>query len=262
MKHFDFVHVAKPNQDGARHYIGITSSGAAFSWGKNNFGQLGRISTAASSTTTNSSKETRPVEFEANSDENLNDTRLRFVKAYVGGLSDSGHSALLDSRGHVWLAGCDRWQQLGLGSTSGGSSGYTWNQGRVWRNKFVRNDFLAKVAGPIRDVALGGDHTVVLSSNQKDVYVFGKGGEGQLGVDGKPFVSAPTRSKILSSSSSTSSNNDEAAISAVCAIQQCSLTLDENGQVITKTGKCRSISQSLGSCIRRAEADGLLSHQT
>lgn len=196
---------------------------------------------------------------------------IQFVKAYVGGMSDSGHSALLDSNGHLWLAGCDRWQQLGLGSSSAGSAGYTWNQGRIWRTAFVRNGFLAtalpqvtiSTTNPtptttgnsgrlIRDVALGGDHTVVLSSNQKDVYVFGKGAEGQLGVDGKPFVSAPTRSKVLSSS------DDKPDIAAVCAIKNCSLTLNQQGGVLSKAGKCRGIEKSLVKCIRRAEFHGLL----
>jgi len=250
-----FVHLAKPD-DGAKHHIGVTSKGEAFSWGKNNFGQLGRLST---STTVATSKEARPVEYDTGNDDknknkNKNSNSVQvFLKAYVGGLSDSGHSALLDSKGQVWLAGCDRWQQLGLGSSSGGSSGYTWNQGRVWRNTFVRNDFLAKVAGPIRDVALGGDHTVVLSSNQKDVYVFGKGGEGQLGVDGKPFVSAPRRSKILSKTA-----GDPQKIAAVCAVQHCSLTLDKEGNVMNQAGKCRNITKSLACCIRRAESDGLV----
>ncbi|CAB9513898.1 Protein RCC2 [Seminavis robusta] len=233
-----FIFSAKPN-DGAKHFLGITSRGEALSWGKNNLGQLGR------DTGGSNSKEPKPVECESN------ETTIHFVKAYVGGCSESGHSALLDSKGFLWLAGCDRWQQLGLGSSAGGSSGYTWNQGRVWRNKFVRNEFLAsKMEGSIRDVSLGGDHTIVLSSNQRDVYVFGKGGDGQLGLDGKPFVSAPTRSKTLSSSGTK--------IAAVCAMKHCSLTLDDQGKTLAKTGRCSHVVQSLEQCIRRAASQRLL----
>ena len=60
------------------------------------------------------------------------------------------------------------------------------------------HEFMNETSGTnkIRDVALGGDHTVVLSGNQHDVYTFGKGGEGQLGVMGKPFVSAPVKSHL------------------------------------------------------------------
>lgn len=241
-----FTFVAKPDGSGAKHSIGITSDGRAFSWGKNHLGQLGRDTTGSSSSSSDSKKRPLPVEYEVSSAPPM------FSKAYVGGFGESGHSALLDSTGsQLWFSGCDRWQQLGLGSAQGGSSGYTWDQGRIWRNKFVRNDFLTLSGQTIRDVALGGDHTVVLSSNQKDVYVFGKGGDGQLGVDGKPFVSAPTRSKALSEA--------QQKVAAVCAIHHCSFTLDDKGCRLRKTGKCRSIPKdALQHCMRRAASHGLL----
>lgn len=247
MEQEKFVQNAKPSF-GVKHFIGITSTGKAYSWGKNNFGQLGRVSDNQMST----DKTARPVEFEKS-----DGSSVHFVRGFVGGSSDSGHSALLDSAGHVWLSGCDRWQQLGLGSSSAGSTGYTWNQGRVWRNNFVRNDFLAEVAGPIRDVALGSDHTIALSVNKKDVYVFGKGGDGQLGLDGKPFVSAPTRSKILSVD--CTDNRSKGNVAAVCAIQNCSLVLDDEGEILTKAGRCRKIEKALRICIEQAESDGLVS---
>lgn len=75
-------------------------------------------------------------------------------------------------------------------------------------------------------MGLGSDHTVVFSSNPKDVIVFGKGGEGQLGLKQKCFLSAPTKSSALSS------NRFE--IGAVCAIEHCSLSLNRDGQVLTK----------------------------
>mgnify|MGYP005840377029 CR=1 FL=1 len=245
-----FVHVAEP-RDGARHSIGVTVSGEAYSWGKNNnFGQLGQGPATSNSSKSSTQKDALPVELEIKDNNKYPQTTVRFVKGFVGGFPDSGHSALLDSEGNIWLAGCDRWQQLGLGSSSGGSAGYTWNQGRVWRNKFVRNEFLATIAGPIRDVSLGGDHTVALSTNRKDVYVFGKGGEGQLGLDGKPFVSAPARSKVLSS--------DKEAIAAVCAVQHCSATISRNGDVLNKAGKCRNVVKAIQQCIQQARLDGLL----
>mmetsp|Transcript_28650 Transcript_28650/g.41652 ORF Transcript_28650/g.41652 Transcript_28650/m.41652 type:complete len:99 (-) Transcript_28650:140-436(-) len=80
----------------------------------------------------------------------------------------------------------------------------------------------------IRDVALGWDHTVVLSSNQRDVYVFGKGGDGQLGLSGKPFVSGPAKSVELSSKNTSSKHNNDSSsnsdnTAAVCAIRRCSM---------------------------------------
>lgn len=248
----EFIYVTKPNE-GGKHSIGITASGQAYSWGKNSFGQLGRGPSPKQS----AKNKAKPVELE-NKNDDMHE-RPRFVKGYVGGFSESGHSALLDSEGRVWLAGCDRWQQLGLGSSSGGSAGYTWNQGRVWRNSFVRNDFLANIAGPIRDLALGGDHTVALSSNQKDVYVFGKGGDGQLGLDGAPFVSAPTRSKLLSADDHQQDGSNDEKIAAVCAFRYCSLTLNEHGEILKKAGNCRKMAKSLQDCIERAQSDGVLS---
>ena len=191
-----------------------------------------------------------------------------------------------------------------IGSSNGGSSGYTWEKGKIWRNQFVRNTFLNEllllqhkqgqqeqqapaartvgssgVGGNIRDVALGGDHTIILMNNQKDVYVFGKGGDGQLGLmnPNNPFVSAPTKSKRLSISISQQTREPleqkhqpqqqlekQKLIAAVCAIKNCSITLDRNGEILNKVGKCstssslRNIEQSLQFCKQRAKLDGLL----
>ena len=191
---------------------------------------------------------------------------------YTGGFSSSGHSAILDTNGYLWLSGCDRWQQLGLGSSHGGSSGYTWKGGKLWQDQFQRNDHVvgliqkldssltnSNIHGHIpsrwiRDVALGGDHTVILSSNKNDVVVFGKGGEGQLGLMSKPWVSSPAKSKVLSSS--------DANISAVCAFRNCSVTLNDRGEVIKKAGKCsieiKGMKRALDMCRKRAKETGLL----
>lgn len=270
-----FRHVAHSR----KHSIGITNSGIAYSWGiNNNFGQLGRPTKNAKDKNT-----PRPISLSADPAADADDSPLFVRRAYVGGRSDSGHSALLDSNGHLWMAGCDRWQQLGLGSPSGGSNGYTWaDGGKIWRTEFCRNPHLTKFMQQhqqhidthsnvhIRDVALGADHTVVLASNQQDVYTFGKGSEGQLGLTGKPFVSAIVRSSVLSTSSSSLSNNsatrtstsNSTHVSAVCAIDHCSLTLDSNGQVMNKAGKCNMTSpvatKALQACMDRAQREGLV----
>mmetsp|Transcript_238 Transcript_238/g.356 ORF Transcript_238/g.356 Transcript_238/m.356 type:complete len:258 (+) Transcript_238:72-845(+) len=238
-----WVNVSK-SQDGSGHYLGVTRSGKVFSWGSSNsMGQLGRRE---------SSKKKTPLQVEGFTGQAR--------KTFAGGSKESGHSAILDAEGKLWLAGCDRWQQLGLGSSHGGSAGYTWEDGRIWRPFFTINTSLLSLMkeregsnGSIRDMALGGDHTVVLSSNSEDVYTFGKGGEGQLGVVGKPFVSAPVRSSVLS--------DKEARIAAVCAIQHCSLTLDGSGNILKKAGRCRksdSFQNALNACINIADTDGLL----
>lgn len=242
MKEQDFSHVAT-SADGSQQSVGITACGKVFTWGKSNeMGQLGR--------TTMSRKDCRiptPAALPSHA-----------ARGFAGGNNESGHTVVLDSDGYLWMAGCDRWQQLGLGSAEGGAAGYTWENGRIWRESFVRNDFindlLVNRKESVRDVALGGDHTLVLSSNMRDVYASGKGGDGQLGLVGKPFVSAWVRSSELSSS--------KAEIAAVCAIQQCSLTLDGAGHVLKKAGRCKLRGKedliALRKCIERATKDGLL----
>lgn len=199
---------------------------------------------------------------------------------YAGGFGASGHTAILDESGELWLCGCDRWQQLGLGSPQGGSSGYTWAGGKLWQDRLQKNlhvveliknldpSLLAasssttrKTTGEqsrrwIKDVALGGDHTVVLSANGKDVITFGRGAEDQLGLSSKPFVSAPTKAKALSSNT--------ASISAVCAYRNCSMTLDAGGGVMSTAGKCslelQGMKRALDLCQKRAQETGLMNN--
>ncbi|KAL3808246.1 hypothetical protein ACHAXA_006522 [Cyclostephanos tholiformis] len=106
----------------------------------------------------------------------------------------------------------------------------------------------------IRDVALGGDYTVILSSNRRDVVAFGRGFEGQLGQSSRPFVSSPAKSKVLSSSA--------AKKSAVCAYRNCSMTLDDSGEVMSTAGKCslelRGMKKALELCRKRAQETGLI----
>jgi alpha-tubulin suppressor-like RCC1 family protein len=235
-----FVHLAS----GSRHLIGITTDGVAFSWGRSNaVGQLGRNTEEDTP-----SKIPGPISLPN-----------KASKGYTsnGCSSGSGHSAILDDQGMLWMAGCDRWQQLGLGSSKGGSSGYTWQDGKLWQDRFVPSNHVTDLmkerhnSATIRDVSLGGDHTLVLASNQQDVYAFGKGGDRQLGLIGKQFVSAPVKSTVLS----------EPGVSAVCAVQLCSMTLDENGNVKKRVGRCRStvVAEGIQKCIARATHDGLVS---
>lgn len=90
----------------------------------------------------------------------------KIVNCYTricGGFNDSDYSMLLDANCRtLWVSGCDRWQQLGLGSSHGGAFGYTWEQqGRIWRNAFVKNNHVwdrmqqDDADCKIRDLALG-----------------------------------------------------------------------------------------------------------
>jgi alpha-tubulin suppressor-like RCC1 family protein len=190
-------------------------------------------------TSKNKKKVTHPGPVQSFNDHNLKATKV-FVSNSVQ--KDSGHSAIVDENGRLWMSGCDRWQQLGLGSVNGGSAGYTWKGGKLWQEKFMLSESVTTEIAKninntktskdpsIRDVALGEDHTLVLSSNKQDVFAFGKCGDGQCGFIGKPYVSAPRRSKVLSSGKSS--------IAAVCAIESCSMTIDDDGNIVQKVGKC------------------------
>ena len=171
---------------------------------------------------------------------------------YTGGTKDSGHTALLTQEGVLWMAGCDRWQQLGLGSPGAGAAGYTWGGGQIWQSSFKKNSAIASLmAGDERivDVALGGDHTAVLTSS-KNVYCWGRGGQGQLGVAGAPFVSAPMKSTKLSG---------DPAVRVICALRDCTATVNEDGNVINSAGKCEKVLvEGFKECLRAAKHNKLI----
>jgi hypothetical protein len=87
----------------------------------NRFGQLGRPK--SSSKLDDALKTPKQIQFQTND--------VQLIAAAAGGSKDSGHTLLLDLEGQVHACGCDRWQQLGLGSSEAGAVGYTW-QGRLW----------------------------------------------------------------------------------------------------------------------------------
>ena len=231
--------------DGAGHSIGITNDGQAYSWGsRKGLGQLGRKGRSSAILQVHTEQ------------------GVRFEQAYVGGNKQSGHSALVDTDGRLWMFGNDRWQQLGLGSSKGGAAGYTWKA--LWQERPVLNEWFHEVmptGSTIRDMALGADHTVLLASNRRDVIVWGNGQHGELGLGRyKPFVSAPVRSKDLSLSETPTGTGSTKDIAAVCAIHHCSLTLDHEGNVVNKSGKCglNTIRAGLEHCLLRARKARLI----
>ena len=90
---------------------------------------------------------------------------------------------------------------------------------------------------------------MVLSMNKRDVVTFGKGAEGQLGLSSKPYVSAVSKSKRLSST--------KGDIAAVCAFLNCSWTLNDNGELGNQTGKCspniKGMKKAFEACRDRAK---------
>lgn len=264
-----FCHVAK-SHDGSGQSVGITNKGETYTWGPlNGLGQLGRVD--------GPKRQPRPAQFSLSSASSSSSSpsplTVQAIRGYAGGTADAGHSAVLDSKHRLWMTGCDRWQQLGLGSSSSGAAGYTWTA--LWQTSFQYNPFIAQLmsrhcssgnnsnhnGAMIRHVALGGDHTLVLSANQRDVFSFGKGSEGQLGLANKPFVSTPAHAKGLS----VQEGQDK--IGALCAIQHCSIALDETGKILKEAGKCSglnsdhtssSMALAFQACRESSKRDGLV----
>ena len=166
-------------------------SGKAYAWatsvrGGNRFGQLGRPKSTTASERTDEGSRREIILHPSDS------SQISGVAA--GGSKDSGHTLLLDVDGNVHAIGCDRWQQLGLGSTKAGAVGYTW-KGRLWH--YTPQRVHALPTGATVQVAAGDDHSVALLESGQ-VWTWGRGEHGQLGVQGAPFVMPPTRSLELS----------------------------------------------------------------
>ena len=179
----------------------------------NRFGQLGRKETSLQ-------HHSAPVE----------GIPEKVKQVSAGGDKDAGHSAALTELGNVYVWGCDRWQQLGLGSADAGGVGYTWEGGRLWQNTpqraWVKN---------IKHIACGSDHTVALSKDGSTVYTWGRGEHGQLGRKHKLFVGAPAPSPILSAQSGSQN------VEFVLAVGNCSASCAKDGSIIAKAGKCKGI---------------------
>ena len=81
------------------------------------------------------------------------------VAVAAGGGADAGHSLAVTRHGDTYAWGCDRWQQLGLGSAEAGAVGYTWEGGKLWQTAPRRVEALRGVV----DVAAGADHSLALA---------------------------------------------------------------------------------------------------
>ena len=190
--------------------------GSVYSWATkkngNRFGQLGRQENIK-----DTSQKMKPTSATASS---------FFVAAAAGGSKDSGHTLVVTREGSVYACGCDRWQQLGLGSTAAGAAGYTWEGGKLWRKELI----LLKGLRNVTKVAAGDDHSVALLNNG-EVWTFGRGEHGQLGHPGKPFVMPPTKSVLLS--------EDRNTICNVRAEGNCTGTFDKNDSLLKHVGRCK-----------------------
>ncbi|KAG7177409.1 E3 ubiquitin-protein ligase HERC4-like [Homarus americanus] len=139
---------------GCNHTLALTSEGELYSWGQNNLGQLGL----------------------GHKDGPQNDPTL--IKSLVGTpmvhiTAGGHHSAVLTQAGYLLMWGSNKHGQLG----------YTPKKDPNFSElpKPVPN--LSSYSEPLLYVALGEGHTAVLDSNGKgQLYAFGQGMSGQLGI--------------------------------------------------------------------------------
>ncbi|NXC67493.1 HERC5 ligase, partial [Anhinga anhinga] len=146
LKGLSLAHIAA----GGAHSAAVSLSGAVYSWGKNDFGQLG-----------------------------LGDTEDRACPSYVGALEHwktvfiscgADHTAVLSKEGLVCTFGAGGDGQLGHNST---------------RNELVPRLVAELWGAKVSQVACGRQHTLVYVPSLDEVYSFGSG-EGQLGDERKP----------------------------------------------------------------------------
>lgn len=194
---------------------------AAQIWRGNRFGQLGRKGNGEGNIGSVTRGKGRTENFPL------------IVKAVAaGGTKASGHTLLVGQNGAVWSFGCDRWQQLGLGSASAGAVGYTWDKGKLWQTQ--PQHVIALNGQKVIAVAAGGDHSAALTE-RGDVFTWGRGEHGQLGHLGtKSFVMPPTKSAFLSGSG--------ADVKGIHALEDCTaVTGNRNGNnnvILRHAGRC------------------------
>jgi alpha-tubulin suppressor-like RCC1 family protein len=235
----------------ATHCLALTPGGQVLSWATHPSGdRFGQLCQGTSHRVLDASKQhvagqvdTAPL------------AGVTVTAVAAGGSKESGHSLLLGQDGSVWSCGCDRWQQLGLsGATAAGAAaGYAWSDGRIWQPSPKEVRALKEVGGA-GAAALGADHSLVVASNGRDVYSWGRGEQGQLGRGGKVFLAAPGRSTVLSAP-------DGWKVKAVHAADNCSaavhslISAPQGQERVVSAGKCAQLLRALRSSAPRAASN-------
>ena len=153
---------------GAHHCFAVSITGRLFSWGRNKHGQLGLgVKITAKTAVVRTPQPVLsllPGEFAGADSDDLS----RCVKHVSCGRD---HSAAVTKNGHLWTCGRNNAGQLGNRTTHSTLA-------------FGRVPVVTPTTGEhhfIKDVACGDEHTLVLSSNNQ-VFSFGSGSSGQLGL--------------------------------------------------------------------------------
>ncbi|NWV25202.1 HERC5 ligase, partial [Origma solitaria] len=164
---------------GGAHSITVSLSGAVYSWGKNNFGQLG-----------------------------LGDTKDRDCPSYVGALEHwktvfiscgADHTAVLSKEGLVWTFGAGGSGQLGHNST---------------RNELLPRVVAELLGARVSHIACGRwevlvEHTLVYVPSSDKFYFFGSDDEGQLEDERKlnQLIPVPINSPVSTRKSCQSNDH-------------------------------------------------------
>lgn len=152
------------------HCIALNSSGSFFVWGLNNVGQLGLGDTINRST---------PVE-------NLLLINVKKVLAEgslnTSGADPRGYTLLIDSNDEIWGTGANFYGQLGLGNNTN-------------LEAFTK---ITTLPGPVLDIAAGGGSygtsaAIVNDGGNRDLYLWGYNGYGQLGLGDSNNTNLPQK---------------------------------------------------------------------
>ncbi|XP_074004043.1 probable E3 ubiquitin-protein ligase HERC4 [Numenius arquata] len=162
---------------GGAHSATVSLSGAMYSWGKNDFGQLG-----------------------------LGDTKDRSCPSYIGALEHwktvfiscgADHTAVLSKEGLVCTFGAGGAGQLGHNST---------------RNELTPRVVAELWGARVSQVACGRQHTLVYVPSLDKVYLFGAGEKGQLGDRPNQLIPLPINSPVNTGKSHQENNMSQKVI--------------------------------------------------